>query len=63
MPEDSRAVSLNTARKTKLNKTMYNYTPDRNSIKRKVKKKKKKAFIYSVAKRINHIPTLNTGNL
>lgn len=62
MLEDSRAVSLNTARKTKLNKTMYNYMPDRNSIKRKVKKKKK-AFIYSVAKRINHIPTLNTGNL
>lgn len=44
MPEDSRAVSLNTARKTKLNKTMYNYTPDRNSIKRKVKIKKKKSF-------------------
>lgn len=42
MLEDSRAVSLNTARKTKLNKTMYNYMPDRNSIKRKVKKKKKK---------------------
>lgn len=45
MPEDSRAVSLNTARKTKLNKTMYNYMPDRNSIKRKVKiKLKKKSF-------------------
>lgn len=41
MPEDSRAVSLNTARKTKLNKTMYNFMPDRNSIKRKVKIKKK----------------------
>lgn len=46
MPEDSRAVSLNTARKTKLNKTMYNYMPDRNSIKRKVKIKKKKKLSY-----------------
>lgn len=46
MPEDSRAVSLNTPRKTKLNKTMYNYMPDRNSIKRKVKIKKKKKLSY-----------------